>query len=176
MSTGGAFLRFLERQNRCENVRRQRLERLDDEHNQHKNPEMCAPKMCKRSRQLCTAKNQRRSDSERRRECECRARSPQSAPLSPSFRPQIHPASARRRSRGSHELSAGDWQRRELHVEELREALREMENQESFRPKLNVSNISGRFWQSMARLKVKTFRISKSQSLRNLQRSVCVCL
>jgi len=60
-----------------------------------------------------------------------------------SFRPKILEISRRRQLRGSRELSLGDWQRRKLRLEELREDL--LQTQDSyFKPKLNASHISGR--------------------------------
>eukprot|EP00931_Biecheleriopsis_adriatica_P075911 TRINITY_DN49683_c0_g1_i1.p1 TRINITY_DN49683_c0_g1~~TRINITY_DN49683_c0_g1_i1.p1 ORF type:complete len:804 (+),score=157.94 TRINITY_DN49683_c0_g1_i1:22-2412(+) len=54
-----------------------------------------------------------------------------------SFRPTIHPFSARRPSRGVHELSSGDLHRREVRRSELREQiLAEERRQETFAPQL----------------------------------------
>ncbi|CAE7229935.1 unnamed protein product [Symbiodinium sp. CCMP2592] len=152
-----AFLGFLERQNRCEDLRRQRLEQIASEMASRTGPAWPAAQAPQASRAgekdeepkrlpkpagfKGRVRGGRSASSEEKDAAAAVSASPKAWTW--SFRPKILEISQRRQLRGSRELSLGDWQRRKLRLEELREDL--LQTQDSyFKPKLNASRIPGR--------------------------------
>ncbi|CAE7884765.1 hypothetical protein AK812_SmicGene24201 [Symbiodinium microadriaticum] len=143
-----AFLGFLERQNHCEDLRRQRLEQIASE---MEKPAAAAAqaKICKgsKSRQLSRQLESKRGRAGRAGEEEPkpvgRGESGEKE-AEWSFRPKILEISQKRQPRGCRELSSGDSERQKRRLEELREDLLQTQEVSYFMPKLNASETPGR--------------------------------
>ena len=167
-----AFLGFLERQNHCEDLRRQRLEQIAAKMESRTGPAQAVQAVQAAPAAQAKTKNDSRAGEKEEpkppkpsgpfedrggREKAALKAAVEAAEVEAavsskpkawtwSFRPKILEISRRRQLRGSRELSLGDWQRRKLRLEELREDL--LQTQDSyFKPKLNASHISGTYTQ-----------------------------